>query len=51
MLGELLNRGSGSPALDSLAIIGAAIAIWPLIALVCSCSDLAARPCSEGVKG
>lgn len=33
-LNALLNRGSGSPALYSLAIIGAAVAIIPLIALV-----------------
>jgi len=33
-LSTLLNRGSGSPALYSLAIIGSAVAILPLIALV-----------------
>lgn len=33
-LSQLLNQGSGSPALYSLAIIGAAVAILPLIALV-----------------
>jgi len=33
-LSTLLNRGSGSPALYSLAIVGAAVAILPLIALV-----------------
>lgn len=33
-LNSLLDRGSGSPALYSLAIIGAAVAILPLIALV-----------------
>jgi multiple sugar transport system permease protein len=31
---SLLSRGSGSPALYSLAIIGAAVAIIPLIILV-----------------
>nr|WP_166852113.1 carbohydrate ABC transporter permease [Isoptericola sp. BMS4] len=33
-LNSLLNQGSGSPALYSLAIAGAAVAIVPLIALV-----------------
>jgi multiple sugar transport system permease protein len=33
-LSQLLNQGSGSPALYSLAIIGAAVAILPLVALV-----------------
>lgn len=33
-LSTLLNRGSGSPSLYSLAIIGSAVAILPLIALV-----------------
>lgn len=33
-LNSLLSRGSGSPALYSLAIVGAAVAIIPLIALV-----------------
>jgi multiple sugar transport system permease protein len=33
-LSTLLNRGSGSPGLYSLAIIGSAVAILPLIALV-----------------
>lgn len=33
-LSSLLSQGSGSPALYSLAIIGAAVAIVPLIALV-----------------
>lgn len=33
-LNQLLNQGSGSPALYSLAIVGAAVAILPLIALV-----------------
>jgi len=33
-LSTLLNRGSGSPALYSLAIIGSAVAILPLIGLV-----------------
>ncbi|MFB2600021.1 carbohydrate ABC transporter permease [Herbiconiux sp. P17] len=33
-LNSLLNRGSGSPSLYSLAIIGSAVAILPLIALV-----------------
>ena len=33
-LSSLLNQGSGSPALYSLAITGAAVAIIPLIALV-----------------
>jgi len=35
-LNSLLQRGSGSPALYSLAIIGSAVAILPLIALVLS---------------
>jgi len=35
-LNSLLARGSGSPSLYSLAIIGAAVAIIPLIALVLS---------------
>jgi multiple sugar transport system permease protein len=35
-LNSLLARGSGAPALYSLAIIGAAVAIIPLIALVLS---------------
>lgn len=33
-LNSLLSRGSGSPALYSLAIIGSAVAILPLVALV-----------------
>jgi multiple sugar transport system permease protein len=52
MLGELLNQGSGSPAQYSFAIIGAAVAILPLIALVLFLQrfwglDLVSR----GVKG